>query len=295
MKQLCSIERAIQDVPFFAARYEIFLKRLENQGASESTVKNYGYNLALICLHFGKMPEGITEIEYTDYYNMLLKRKSSGSHMKHAVYAVRKYFKLFGLKCPLAANPPIPATRTLRVVLSQREVAELLKACVDLRGKSLVGILYDTGMRKSESLHLKLCDLDFDRNSIHIRDGKGHKDRYVPFSKNMQKVIVTYLKTYHPHKYLFEQECDKPWSKYWPPRVLAAALERTDIVKHVSCHVLRHSYATHLLEFGIDIRHIQKWLGHKRLETTAGYLNIAETHYDQRYTGPTDLIFPVQK
>ena len=158
----------------------------------------------------------------------------------------------------------------------------------------MLGILYDTGMRKSEAIHLQLCDLDFDRGKIHIRDGKGHKDRYVPFSKNMQKVIVAYLKTYHPHKYLFEQECDKPKSKYWPPRVLAAALERTDIVKHVSCHVLRHSYATHLLEFGLDIRHIQKWLGHKRLETTAGYLNIAETHYDQRYTGPADLIFPVK-
>lgn len=295
MKNESSIAKAIKDVPSFAESYKTFVKRLENESSSLSTIKNYGYNLALICLHFGKMPEEITGLEYTDYYNMLLKRKSSGSHMKHAVYAVRKYFKLFGLKCPLAANPPIPAPRTLPVVLSQREVAELLKVCVDLREKSLVGILYDTGMRKSESLHLKLCDLDFDRNSIHIRDGKGHKDRYVPFSKNMQKVIVAYLKSYRPQEYLFEQEKGHPKGTQWPSKVLQDAVERTSITKCVSCHVLRHSYATHLLEFGLDIRHIQKWLGHKRLETTAGYLNIAETHYDQRYTGPTDLIFPVQK
>ena len=241
------------------------------------------------------MPEGITGIEYTDYYNMLLKRKSSGSHMKHAVYAVRKYFKLFGLRCPLAANPPIPATRSLPVVLSQREIAELLKACVDLREKALVGILCDTGMRKGQVLHLKLYDLDFDRNAIHIRDGKGHKDRYVPFSKNMQKVIVAYLKAYRPQEYLFEREKGHPKGTQWPSKVLLDAVERTSITKCVSCHVLRHSYATHLLEHGLDIRHIQKWLGHKRLETTAGYLNVAETHYDQRYTGPTDLIFPVQK
>ena len=295
MKNESSISKAIKDVPSFAESYKTFVKRLENESSSSSTIKNYGYNLALICLHFGRMPEGITGIEYTDYYNMLLKRKASGSHMKHAVYAVRKYFKLFGLRCPLAANPPIPATRSLPVVLSQREIAELLKACVDLREKALVGILYDTGMRKSEALHLKLYDLDFDRSSIHIRDGKGHKDRYVPFSKNMQKVIVAYLKAYRPQEYLFEREKGHPKGTQWPSKVLLDAVERTSITKCVSCHVLRHSYATHLLEHGLDIRHIQKWLGHKRLETTAGYLNVAETHYDQRYTGPTDLIFPVQK
>lgn len=294
MKNESSIARAIKDVPSFGESYKTFVKRLENESASSSTIHNYGYNLALICLHFGKMPEQITSEEYTDYYNMLLKRKSSGSHMKHAVYAVRKYFHIFGLKCPLAANPPIPATRTLPVVLSQREIVELLKACVDLREKTLIGILYDTGMRKSESLKLCLCDLDFDRNAIHIRDGKGHKDRYVPFSKNMQKVMVAYLRAYRPQEYVFEDEKGKPKGENWPSKVLAEAVERTSITKHVNCHVLRHCYATHLLEFGLDIRHIQKWLGHKRLETTAGYLNVAETHYDQRYTGPADLIFPVK-
>ena len=294
MKNESSIAKAIKDVPSFAESYKTFVKRLENESSSLSTIKNYGYNLALICLHFGKMPEEITELEYTDYYNMLLKRKSSGSHMKHAVYAVRKYFKIFGLRCPLAANPPIPATRTLPVVLSQREITELLKACVDLREKALLGILYDTGMRKSEALHLKLYDLDFDRNAIHIRDGKGHKDRYIPFSKNMQKVIAAYLKAYRPQEYLFEKAKGKPKGPQWPSMVLSDTISRTSIVKNVTCHVMRHSYATHLLEFGLDIRHIQKWLGHKRLETTAGYLNVAETHYDQRYTGPIDLIFPVK-
>ena len=295
MKKDSSVARALKEVPLFAARYENFLKRLENQGASESTIKNYGYNLALICLEYGRLPEEITDNEYVEYYNKLLKRKASGSHMLHAVYCVRKYFKLFGLECPLSANPTIPARRTLPVVLSQNEMKSLLKACLDLRDKALIGLMFDTGMRKSELLNLCTYDLDFDRGKIHIREGKRHKDRYVPFSKNMQKVIVAYLKAYHPHKYLFEQERDKPKSKYWPPRVLAAALERTDIVKHVSCHVLRHTYATVLLELGVDIRHIQQWLGHKRLETTAIYLNIAETHSDQRWVGPVDLIFPVKQ
>lgn len=294
MKQLSSIERAIQDVPFFAARYENFLKRLENQGASFSTIHNYGYNLALICLEYGRLPEKISDDEYVEYYNKLLKRKASGSHMLHAVYCVRKYFKLFGLECPLSANPTIPARKSLPVVLSQNEMKSLLKVCVNLREKTLIGLMFDTGMRKSEILNLCIYDLDFDRGKIHIREGKRRKDRYVPFSKNMQKVIAVYLRAYHPHKYLFEHKLDKPMSVGWPPKVLASAIEKTTITKHVSCHVLRHSYATILLELGVDIRHIQQWLGHKRLETTAIYLNIVETHNDQRWVGPVDLIYPVK-
>ena len=177
----------------FAARYENFLKRLENQGASESTIKNYGYNLALICLEYGRLPEAITDDEYVEYYNKLLKRKSSGSHMLHAVYCARKYFKVFGLECPLSANPPIPARRTLPVVLSEQEMQSLLRSCVEIRGKALLGLLFDTGMRKSEALNIAVHDLDFDRGKIHIREGKRRKDRYVPFSRNMQKVIARYM------------------------------------------------------------------------------------------------------
>lgn len=103
------------------------------------------------------------------------------------------------------------------------------------------------------------------------------------------------MPAYHPQEYLFEQERSKPKGTNWPSKVLAAALKRTDIAKHVSCHVLRHSYATTLLEHGVDIRHIQQWLGHKRLGTTAIYLNIARTSSDQRWIGPTDLIFPVKQ
>jgi len=294
MKQQSSIDSAKERVPSFCARYELFVKRLENESSSSSTIYNYGYNLARICLHHGRLPEAITPEEYTEYYNMLLKKRSSGSHMKHAVYAVRKYFKLFGMPCPLAANPRIPETRSLPVVLSQREIAELLRALVDLREKASVGLAYDTGMRKAEIMSLCLCDLDFDRGVIHIRDGKGRKDRYVPFSVNMRKVMRAYLKAYRPVEYVFERGKRMPMGRDWLSDVLARAVERTDIVKHVNTHVLRHSYATHMLEFGMDIRHIQQWLGHKRLQTTAGYLNIAETHYDQRWVGPTDLIFPVK-
>ena len=214
--------------------------------------------------------------------------------MLHAVYCVRKYFSLFELPCPLSANPTIPARHTLPEVLSERELRELLRACEDLREKTLVGILLDTGMRKGEALSLELRDLDFDRGKVHIREGKRRKDRYVPFSRNMQKVVRAYMREKKPAVYLFEQEAGRAMGKWWPSKVLASAVGRTSITKHVRSHTLRHSYAVTMLEHGVDIRHIQQWLGHKRLETTAIYLNIAETHSDQRWVGPTDLIFPVK-
>ena len=188
--------------------------------------------------------------------------------MLHAVYCVRKYFKVFGLVCPLSANPSIPANKTLPVVLSVPEVTSLLKSRIDLREKALLGLLYDTGMKKSELLHLRTYDLDFSRAMIHIREGKRRKDRYVPFSKNMQKVVAAYMHAYHPQEYLFEQERSKPKGTNWPSKVLAAALKRTNIAKHVSCHVLRHNYATTLLEHGVDIRHIQQWQAFRAFWTT---------------------------
>lgn len=295
MKRLSSVERAIQDVPFFAERYTNFIKRLENEGASSSTVKNYGYNLALICLEYGILPEKMTEDQYVDYYNKLLKKKASGSHMLHAVYCVRKYFHLYGWKCPLTANPVIPAKRTLPVALSQQEVQELLPACIDIINKALLGLFVDTGMRKCEMLNLELRDLDFDRNTIHIREGKRRKDRYVPFTQAMQKIIRAYLKHYQPKNYLFERKPGVPMCSYWPAKVLSVVVARTNIIKHVHCHMLRHTYATMQLEMGVDIRHIQLWLGHKRLETTAIYLNIANTNFDQSWTGPLDRLYPPKK
>ena len=294
MKQISSIDRAIQDVPSFAARYELFVKRLRGELKSPQTIFNYSHHLSLLCRHFGRLPEEISGEEYTDYYNLLLDKKASGSHMKHAVFSVRKYFKVFGLECPLGANPPIPKPKTLPVVLSVPEVRELLRNTPELRDKALMGILYDSGLRKGEALSLELSDLDFDRGCILIRQAKGRKDRYVPFSVNMQKVMRRYLETCRPSRYVFERSCGVQMSREWPTKVLEKAVKRTSIIKHVHCHTLRHSFATHLLEHGIDIRNIQQWLGHTNLGTTARYLNVATVPYDTRWVGPTDLIFPVK-
>ena len=294
MKRISSIDRAIQDVPSFSARYELFVKMLRNEQKSSKTLINYSHHLALLCLHFGRLPEDIAGEEYIRYYNLLLERNASGSHMRHAVFSVRKYFRLFGLTFPLGSNPPIPKPNTLPTVLSVPEMRELLNNTLEIREKTLLGVLYDSGLRKSEVLSLEFADFDFDRGCIHVRCGKGRKDRYVPFSLNMQKVMRKYLSQYHPSRYVFEKAIGVQMPYTWPTKVLDNAVRRTSILKHVHCHTLRHTFATHLLEHGIDIRNIQQWLGHSNLGTTARYLNVATVPYDTRWTGPTDLIFPVK-
>lgn len=288
------IDAARQSVPSFDAMYGFFCKHLQNENLSESTIINYTHHLARLCLHFGRIPEEISGEEYVNYYNELIHANTGRSSMLHAVFSVRKYFKVFGIECPLGANPTIKGERRIPVVLSQREIRDLLGKTTDLEEKTLLGLLYDTGCRKSEALSLKIGDLDFDRGRILVRCGKGRKDRYVPFSENMQAVMSAYLKRYTPSAYVFEKAPGVQKSKAWPTRVLASAVSRASILKEVHVHTLRHCFAVHLLEHGVDIIRIQEWLGHRRLETTAIYLKVADVQYDRRWVGPTDLIFPVK-
>jgi site-specific recombinase XerD len=225
---------------------------------------------------------------------MLLKKTPSGSHMKHAVHGVRAYFKMMGKACPLSANPTIPKSHPSKLVLSVPEVKKLLGACSVLRDAVLLGLLYDTGMRRSELVHLELGDLDFDRCRILVRQGKGRKGRYVPFSRNMQKGIRSYLREATPVRYVFEMLPGCPIPSSWPGAIMREALSRTSILKMATPHTLRHSFATHLLEAGTDIRTVQMWMGHKRLETTATYLNVAVVDRPGVKTGPMDIIYAVK-
>lgn len=294
--RVSAVRRACESVPFFAQRYEIFRKRLENEQKSSRTILSYSHHLALLCLHFKRLPGQITEYEYTDYYNMLLKKSPSGSHMKHAVHSVRAYFRVMGKPCPLSANPVIPKSQPCMTVLSVSEVKLLQSASTVLRDRILLSLLYDTGMRRGELVALELSDLDFDRCRITVRQGKGRKGRHVPFSLNMQAGMRRYLAEARPARYVFEMRAGVPIPYRWPAEILRSALKAVpSIRKHATPHTLRHSFATHLLELGTDIRTIQLWMGHKRLETTAAYLNVAVIDRPSVKTGPMDLIYPVRR
>jgi site-specific recombinase XerD len=166
--------------------------------------------------------------------------------------------------------------RKLPVVLSLREVAQFLGAITQLKHRALLMTAYAAGLRVSEVIRLRVADIDSQRMVLRIRQAKGQKDRFVVLSPRLLKLLRQYWKTIRPSDYLFPgARPDQPLTSGSVHRVCRAARQRCGLNKHVTVHTLRHSFATHLLEDGTDLRTIQILLGHRSLSTTARYLHVA--------------------
>ncbi|GAB4093026.1 hypothetical protein GCM10028786_19530 [Flaviaesturariibacter terrae] len=148
---------------------------------------------------------------------------------------------------------------------------------------------YSAGLRVSELVHLRFADIDRARMVLYVRQGKGKKDRMLPLSAALLKLLEVYVRQYRPKEYVFEGEGGGPYSARSAQLVLQAAKRRAGIVKKGSVHMLRHSYATHLLERGTDIRFIQTLLGHNDLRTTARYAHVAKRPLTQLRSPLDDL------
>jgi integrase/recombinase XerD len=171
--------------------------------------------------------------------------------------------------------------RKLPTVLSIEEVLTLLQVTKNLKHRVTIAILYSSGLRISEIINLKLSDFDFKRKQLHIQNSKGRKDRYASIAVSMFPLIKNYYKTYKPKKYFIE---NPKGGKYSPESIrafLKKNLKLSGITKTVTPHTLRHSYATHMLEQGIGIRHIQELLGHSRPETTMIYTHVTRKDLEQ--------------
>jgi site-specific recombinase XerD len=172
--------------------------------------------------------------------------------------------------------------RKLPNVLSSTEVINLLKATKNLKHKAILALLYSAGLRVGELLNLELKDIDLERNIIQIKQGKGRKDRNTSLGKSIKPVLINYAESYKPQKYLFEGT--QPGMRYSASSIrqfLKVSCRSAGITKHVTPHTLRHSYATHLLESGVDVRYIQELLGHSRPETTMIYTHVSEKKIDE--------------
>jgi site-specific recombinase XerD len=168
--------------------------------------------------------------------------------------------------------------RRLPVVLSQEEVARFLAAAPNLKAKTLLSLAYATGLRVHEVSVLKVGDIDSERMAIRVEQGKGRKDRYVMLSPQLLELLRVYWSQYRPRHWLFPSRINEgvtPLSPRQINRLCHVAAEQAGITKRVSPHTLRHSFATHLLENRTDIRIIQVLLGHKKLDTTALYTQVA--------------------
>jgi site-specific recombinase XerD len=177
--------------------------------------------------------------------------------------------------------------QTLPVVLSEQEVGAILRSISNLKHKCLLLVLYSAGLRIGELLKLELKDLDFDRKQIHLKSAKGKKDRITLLSDKTEAHLRQYLSLYQPQQYVFEGAPAKPYSLSSVREISWQACSRAGIDKKVTLHTFRHSFATHLLERGTDLRYIQTLLGHNSTKTTEIYTHIS-TRAMQQVKSPVE-------
>jgi integrase/recombinase XerD len=160
-------------------------------------------------------------------------------------------------------------------VVSVQDIKMMIESCTNLKHKTMLMTLYGTGMRIGELLNLKIKDVDSKQGVINILSGKGRKDREVPLTSLLLKQLRRYYKTYRPKIYIFEGQYGGQYSAVSFHQVIKEACKKAGVKKNVSAHTFRHSYATHMLEMGIDLRYIQTLLGHKSTKTTEIYTHVS--------------------
>lgn|SRR5215210_2134609 len=280
------VSQACAKVNGFAELYNRLERKISISGRSLSTLKNYSCHLAHIALHFNCLPTELDEEQIEDYLYMLQQQHNtpSDSYFKHTVYGLRFVFRLEGLKDNGITLPSIKHEKKLPVILSREEVKQLLKTPALLKHRILLALLYGCGLRLSEVRNIRLRDIDLNRDRLHVRQSKGKKDRYVPLGKNLIRGLSKYIDAEQPREWLLngapnEQGSGDLASSYsqrgiqWAVRT---AVKASGIIKEVNAHTLRHTYATHLLEDGLDIVTIKELLGHECIETTMIYLHVAQ-------------------
>jgi site-specific recombinase XerD len=203
-----------------------------------------------------------------------------------------------GLKDKRIELPPLQGNKKLPVVLSKQEVKRLLRTPRLLKHRLLMAVLYGCGLRCAEVRNLMLRDLDFDRRMLHVRQGKGGKDRYVPLSEHLIRGLQRYIQAECPQQWLFNGQVqqstdglvDTRYSQQGVQSVVRNARREAGIQKQVTPHMLRHTYATHLLEDGLDIVSIKELLGHACIDTTMVYLHVAQGGRSKPFS-PLDTLY----
>ena len=268
-----------------------FADWMRNRRYSESTIKNYSQGIGLFFRFLqNKNPELITnedlELFNKDY---IISRKSSASFQSGVINAVKLFFanRLHRkLEPELVERPKQP--RLLPHVLSKEEVKQILQAHQNIKHRTMLSLIYACGLRRGELLNLKPKDIDSQRGMLRVNQGKGKKDRLVPISEKIIGILREYYQYEKPTEYLFEGEkMGEKYSEGSLQKVLKSALKKAKIAKPVTLHWLRHSYATHLLESGTDLRFIQELLGHNSSKTTEIYTHVSQKSL-QKIKSPFD-------
>lgn len=260
-------------------KVDFFKKWMISKRLSDNTIKTYTEALKSFLLFFNdKRIEEINNQDVIDYNNeFIVKNKLSLSYQNQVINAIKKFFSTIenkNIEIDIIHRPK--REKRLPNVLSKEEVKLILDAHFNIKHKAMLSMIYSCGLRCGELLKLQPNDIDSLRGIVIIRRAKGKKDRITPLSNKMLELLRNYYRQYKPVKYLFEGIVPgEPYDQRSLQLVLKSAVEKASILKPVTLHWLRHSYATHLLESGTDLRFIQELLGHNSSKTTEIYTHVS--------------------
>lgn len=285
------VAQACAKVTGFAQLYKDLERSISISGKSDSLLTNYGRQLAHLALHYDCVPTDLDSEQVMDYLHLVKSRGTvSATFFKFTVYSLRYACKLRGLTYEQFGLPGIDHDHKLPVVLNHDEMRRLIKSCELLKHRLLLSLLYGCGLRCSEVRNLSVRDVDLVRGMVHVRCGKGSKDRYLPLGVMLIRGIGLYLEAVRPQQWLFEGNMPGAGlSQRGTQWVVSMAVKKAGITKEVSTHTLRHTYATHLLEQGINILSIKDLLGHETIDTTMVYLHIAKPNNSNVFSPPDTL------
>jgi site-specific recombinase XerD len=254
-----------------------FVDDLRLRNYSPRTIEAYVAGVARLAKHFGRSPDQLGTEEVRAFQLHLVGLHVSWSLFNQTVCALRFFYGVtLGRPEQVPFIPFGKRPKTLPCVLSPDEVLRLFEATTTRRDRVLLQTAYACGLRIGELLHLRVTDIDSGRMVVHIRQGKGNKDRLVPLSPRLLDDLRRYWQQYRPTTWLFPGAfADRPLTAGNVQRLCQRLVARAGITKPATPHTLRHSYATHLLEAGVDVVTLQKLLGHRDLSTTAHYLHLS--------------------
>ena len=262
------------------------------RGLAKATQESYLRAVTGLAQFSQRRPDTLSDREVQQYLLYLVEeRKLAWGTCNTIVHGLRFFYHVT-LRRPTATFHIPCAKQPVRLpaILSRAEVARLIAAAATLRHQTLLKTTYSAGLRVSEVLHLKLTDIDSERMSLRIEQGKRQKDRYVPLSARLLPDLRTYWRHYRPTVWLFPNPAGThPLSRVSAHRIFHAAKDRAGITKSCGIHGLRHAFATHLLEAGTDLHTIQRLLGHRSLRTTLRYFHVARQHLLETVS-PLDLL-----
>lgn len=260
---------------------------------SDNTIKTYCNYFKDFCVYFqNDQLENIKITQIKSYILAIIKSKNiSISQQNQRINAIKFYFeKVLGREKQYYELHRPRKENKLPKVLSKNEVKSILASSHNIKHKCILMLIYSAGLRRSELLNLLTTDIDSERMVIHINGAKGKKDRISLLSDNLLQLLRQYYKKFHPKKYLFEGQDGGKYSPTSVANILKKASLKAGIRKNVTPHMLRHSFATHLLEQGTDLRYIQELLGHESSKTTEIYTHVSKKAID-KIRNPIDEFF----